>query len=45
MEQATIRAATLKDAERIYALVSLNKDMLVPRSLGNIVEYAEVVCR
>ena len=38
MANATIRAATLKDAERIYALVSLNSDMLVPRSLGNIVE-------
>ena len=38
METATIRAATLKDAERIFALVSLNRDMLVPRSLGNIVE-------
>ena len=38
MANATIRAATLKDAEKIYALVSLNSDMLVPRSLGNIVE-------
>ena len=38
MSGAAIRAATLKDAERIYALVSLNSDMLVPRSLGNIVE-------
>ena len=38
MANATIRAATLKDAERIYALVSLNSDMLVPRSLGNVVE-------
>ena len=38
MASATIRAATLKDAEKIYALVSLNSDMLVPRSLGNIVE-------
>ena len=38
MNEAKIRAATLKDAERIYALVSLNRDMLVPRSLGNIVE-------
>ena len=38
MASATIRAATLKDAERIFALVSLNSDMLVPRSLGNIVE-------
>ena len=35
---ATVRAATLKDAERIYALVRRNADMLVPRSLGNIVE-------
>jgi len=33
-----IRAATLKDAERVFALISLNRDMLVPRSLGNIVE-------
>ena len=38
MEQARIRAATLRDAEKIFALVSLNSDMLVPRSLGNIVE-------
>ena len=38
MNATTIRAATLKDAERIYALVSLNRDMLVPRSLGNVVE-------
>lgn len=33
-----IRKATLKDAERIFALVHLNRDQLVPRSLGNIVE-------
>ena len=38
MGETIIRAATLKDAERIFALVSLNSDMLVPRSLGNIVE-------
>ena len=38
MANATIRAATLRDAEKVFALVSLNKDMLVPRSLGNIVE-------
>ena len=38
MSTVKIRAATLKDAERIFALVSLNRDMLVPRSLGNIVE-------
>ena len=41
MEEAKIRAATLKDAERVYALVSLNSDMLVPRSLGNIVESVD----
>ena len=33
-----IRQAVLKDAENIFALISLNHDMLVPRSLGNIVE-------
>lgn len=37
-EKATIRRATLKDAEKIYALVRLNSDQLVPRSMGNIVE-------
>ena len=41
MEQARIRAATLRDAEKIFALVSLNSDMLVPRSLGNIVESVD----
>ena len=38
MEETVIRAATLKDAERIFALISLNRDMLVPRSLGSVVE-------
>ena len=37
-EKCTVRKATLGDAERIYALVRLNSDQLVPRSLGNIVE-------
>ena len=37
-EEFTIRSANLKDAERIFALVHLNRDQLVPRSLGNIVE-------
>lgn len=41
MEQARIRAATLRDAEKIFALVSLKSDMLVPRSLGNIVESVD----
>ena len=36
--ETTVRAATLLDAERIYALINLNRDQLVPRSLGNIVE-------
>lgn len=35
---AMVRQATLRDAERIFALIHLNDDQLVPRSLGNIVE-------
>jgi len=38
MNGAVIRAATLKDAEKVFALIARNQDMLVPRSLGNIVE-------
>ena len=34
----TVRHATLADAEKIFALINLNRDRLVPRSLGNIVE-------
>ena len=34
----TVRAATLGDAERIFALIGRNTDMLVPRSLGSVVE-------
>ncbi len=37
-QDATVRAATLNDAERIFALIGRNTDMLVPRSLGNVVE-------
>ena len=37
-EEFIVRPATLNDAERIFALVHLNRDQLVPRSLGNIVE-------
>lgn len=33
-----IRSARLKDAEKIFALIHLNRDLLVPRSMGNIVE-------
>ena len=34
----SVRPAKLADAERIFALVHLNRDLLVPRSMGNIVE-------
>ncbi len=37
-ESATLRPATLRDAERIHALVHLHRDELVPRPMGNIVE-------
>lgn len=33
-----IRSAKLADAEKIFALIHLNRDQLVPRSMGNIVE-------
>ncbi len=33
-----IRNATLADAEKIFALVHLNRDQLISRSMGNIVE-------
>ena len=33
-----IRAASLADAERVFAMIHLNRDQLVPRSLGNVVE-------
>ena len=36
-----IRGATLADAERIYAMIDLNRDQLVPRSLGNVVEMVD----
>jgi amino-acid N-acetyltransferase len=32
------RRARLSDAEGIFALIGVNRDQLVPRSLGNIVE-------
>ena len=37
-DQVTVRVATLADAEKIFALIGRNTDLLVPRSLGNIVE-------
>ena len=33
-----VRQATLRDAEKIFALIHLNRDLLVPRAIGNIVE-------
>ena len=36
--QYQIRGAKLADAEKIFALIHLNRDQLVPRSVGNIVE-------
>ena len=38
LSDPSIRVATLRDAENVFALISMNHDMLVPRSLGNIVE-------
>ena len=35
---AALRGATLRDAERIHALIRLHPDELVPRPMGNIVE-------
>ena len=32
-----IRPATLADAEKLFALIHLNRDQLVPRSMGDIV--------
>lgn len=36
-----IRKARLADAEKIFALIDLNRDRLVPRSMGNIVENVD----
>ncbi len=36
--ETLIRSARLDDAEKIFALIHLNRDQLVPRSIGNIVE-------
>ena len=41
MGEPLIRTAELRDAEKIYALISLNRDQLVPRSLGNVVEMID----
>lgn len=34
----SVRRATLGDVEKIYALIGLNSDRLIPRSVGSIVE-------
>ena len=36
--KAAVRQATLGDVERIYALINLNRDQLIPRSVGGIVD-------
>ena len=36
-----LRAARLGDAEKIFALIHLNRDQLVPRSMGNIIENVD----
>ncbi len=36
--ETLVRNARLADAERIFALIHLNRDQLMSRSLGNIVE-------
>ena len=38
MEGYTLRPARLVDAEKIFALIHLHSDLLVPRSVANIVE-------
>lgn len=35
---AAVRQARLSDAQAIFALIGSNTDLLVPRSLGNVVE-------
>ena len=34
----SIRGATLADAEKVFAMIHLNRDQLILRSMGNIVE-------
>ncbi len=41
MADYAIRSATLADAERIFAFILRNRDLLVPRSLGNVVENVD----
>ena len=39
-----VRQARLGDAESIFALIHRNRDLLVPRSLGNIIENIDRFC-
>ena len=39
-----VRPAGLSDAEAVFALVQRNRDLLIPRSLGNIVENVDRFC-
>ena len=36
-----VRKATLKDVEKIFALIHINRDLLVPRSVGDIVSHID----
>ena len=38
MQDIAVRGAVLADAEGIFDLIQRNRDLLVPRSMGNIVE-------
>ena len=40
--ETTVRKATLKDAEKIYALIRLNSDNLVPKALEALKPYSDV---
>lgn len=40
-EAISIRRATFADAELIFSLIQANCDLLVPRSMGNIVETSD----
>ena len=41
MKDFILRKARLADAEKIFALIHLNRDQLVPRSMGNIIENVD----
>ena len=41
--ETKVRRATLRDAEKIHALIRLNSDQLVPRSMGSVVEAIDII--